>query len=126
MLRDLLLDAVEDRLRQTAGVGLGLHHQRRHGRDEHGLRHPRLAVPRQVAHHLAATGRVPDVHGVVQVEVLGERGQVVGVVVHVVAVGGLARPAVAAPVVRHDPVALLQEEQQAARPSRRTTTASRG
>jgi hypothetical protein len=63
-------------------------------------------------HDLAAAGGVPDVDGVVQVEVGGERRQVVGVVVHVVAVGDLGGPAVPAPVVRDDPVPLLQEEHQ--------------
>ena len=60
---------------------------------------------------LATAGGVPDVDGVVQVEVFDDRGEVVGVVVHVVAVGGLRGAAVAAPVVGDDPVAVLQEEQ---------------
>jgi hypothetical protein len=51
-------------------------------------------------------------HGLAQVEMLDHGGQVVGVVVHVVAVAGLAGASVAPAVGRHDPVALAQEEQQ--------------
>ena len=69
-----------------------------------------LTVPGDVVHDLAATGRVPDVDRVVQVEVRGQGGQVVGVVVHVVAVAGLGGAAVAAAVVRDDAVTVLQEE----------------
>ena len=64
-----------------------------------------------VAGRLAAAGRVADVDRVAQVEVLDDRGGVGGVVVHVVPVADLARPAVAAPVVGDDAVALLDEEE---------------
>ena len=60
----------------------------------------------------AATGGVPDVDGVVQVELFDHRAQVGGVVVHVMAVAGLGGAAVPAAVVRDHAVALLQEEQQ--------------
>ena len=106
------LQVVEHALRQTAGVRLGLHHQRRHRADQHGLRRRGLAVAGDVVRDLAAAGRVADVHRVVEIEVRGQRRQVVGVVVHVVAVTGLRRTAVPAPVVGDDPVAVLQEEQQ--------------
>ena len=89
-----------------------LHHERRHRTDEDRLGHPVLAVAGDVAHHLAPAGRVADVHGVVEVEVRDYRGQVVGVVVHVVPVAGLGRAAVAPAVGGHDPVALTQEEQE--------------
>ena len=62
-----------------------------------------------VARHLAAGG-VPDVDGVVQVEVLGQAGKVVGVVVHVVALTGLRGAAVPAPVMGDHAVAVVQEE----------------
>jgi hypothetical protein len=54
---------------------------------------------------------VPDVDGVMQVEMLGQVGQVIGVVVHVVAVGDLRGAAMPAPVVCDHPVATLQEEE---------------
>ena len=50
-----------------------------------------------------------DVDGVAQVEVLDDRGDVGGIVVHVVAVADLARSAVAAPVMGDDAIALLEE-----------------
>ena len=85
-----------------------------------------LAVAGQVADHLTAAGGVPDVDGVVQIEVLDQRGEVVGVVVQVVPAGGLGGAAVAAPVVGDDPVALGQEEQHLVVPVVATTAASRG
>ena len=51
------------------------------------LRHPALAVAREVVHHLAAAGGMADMDGVLQVEMRGHRREVVGVVIHVVAVG---------------------------------------
>jgi hypothetical protein len=64
-----------------------------------------------VAGDLPAAGGVPDVHGLLQVQGLDERGEVVGVGVHVVAVPGLARAAVAAAVVRDHPEAVLAQEE---------------
>ena len=64
----------------------------------------------EVARHLPATGRVPDVDGVVQVKVLDQIGEVVRVVVHVVAFADLRGAAVPAPVMSDHPVAVLQEE----------------
>ena len=90
----------------------GLQHERRHGADEHQpWRRGPAAVPRDVARRLAAAGRMADVDGVAQVEVLDDRGGIGGVVVHVVAVADLARAAVAAPVVGDDAIALAEEEE---------------
>jgi hypothetical protein len=110
-LRHLGLEAVEHALRQAPGVGFGLHHERRHRTDQDGFRDAALTVPGDVAHHLAPTCRVADVHGVMQIEVLGHRGQVVGVVIHVVTIASLSGAAVPAPVVGDDTIAVLQEEQ---------------
>jgi hypothetical protein len=52
-----------------------------------------------------------DVDGVVKVEMPGDRGQVVGVVVHVVTIGSLGGAAVSTPVGSNDPVAMVEEEQ---------------
>jgi hypothetical protein len=79
-----------------------------------------------VARHLATTGGVPDVDGVVEVKVLGAVGQVVGIVVHVVALADLRRTAMPAPVVGHDPVAVVQEEEHFGRPSRQPIAANHG
>ena len=59
--------------------------------------------------HLAA-GRMADVNRVLQVEMVGDGLQIVGIVVEVVAIGYLRRPAVAAPVVRDDTVTFGKEE----------------
>ena len=52
--------------------------------------HPALAVPRQIVHHLAAAGGMADVNGVLQVEMRGHGRKVVRIMIHVVAVAGLA------------------------------------
>ena len=48
-------------------------------------------MARQIVHHLAAAGGMADMDGVLQVEMRGHRREVVGIMVHVVAVGDLAR-----------------------------------
>ena len=96
---ELRLEVVEHALGQALRVGVGLHHERRHRADDRGLGDAALAVAGEVVHDLAAAGGVPDVDGVVQVEVVDHGGEVVGVVVHVVAVGDLGRAPVTAPVV---------------------------
>ena len=68
------------------------------------------AVAADVARDLAAARRVADVDRVLQVERFDERREVVGVGVHVVAVPGLARAAVAAAVVRDAAVAVRRQE----------------
>ena len=62
--------------------------------------------------NLAAARAVPDVDRVAQVEVLDDRQQVVGVVVHVVTLADLGRTAVATPIVGDDAIALVEEEEQ--------------
>ena len=62
-------------------------------------------------HNFAAAGRMADVHGVLEVEMCSECGQVVGVMIHVMAVTGLARAAMASAVVGDDAIAVMEEEQ---------------
>ena len=106
--------AVEDLERQAAGIGGRLDHERRHRADEDRLGHATLraagAVAADVARDLAAARRVPDVDGVLQVERLGERDEVVGVGVHLVAVPGLGRSPVSAAVVGDAAKAARREE----------------
>ena len=80
----------------------------------------------QVADHLTAAGRVPDVDRVVQIEMLDHRRQIVGVVVDVVAVAGLSGPPVPAPVGGDHAVAVAPRRTASGCPSRRTKAASRG
>src|SRR5690606_18079436 len=57
-------------------------------------------------------GRVADVHGIAEIEVIGERSCIGRVVVHVVAVVDVSRPAVSATVVCNDAIAALDEVEQ--------------
>ena len=59
-------------------------------------------MPRQEVHDLAAAGRMADMHGALEIEMGDNRREIVGVVVHVMAVGHLGRAAMAAPVVGDD------------------------
>ena len=46
-----------------------------------------------------------------QIEMRRHRREIVGIMIHVVAVADLARAAVAAPVMRDDAIAVIEEEQ---------------
>src|SRR5213593_4376131 len=106
---ELLPETVKYLDRQAARIGWRLHHDRRHGADEHQLGDTALAVARDIVRRFAAAGRMANVDGVAQIEMRDDRGGVRGVVVHVVTIADLARPAMAASVMRNDAVALLQE-----------------
>ena len=84
------LQIVEHALGQAFWIRLRLHHQRRHRGDERGFGCALFTVAAQEPGNFAAAGGVSDVYDVVQVEVFDDGEQVVGVVVGVVAVGGLA------------------------------------
>ena len=55
-----------------------------------------------IMHHLAAAGGMADVNGVLQVEMRGHGREIVGIMIHVVAVADLAGAAVAAAVMGDD------------------------
>jgi hypothetical protein len=86
---ELGLQIVEDALRQTARVGISLHHERSDRADEHRFRDPALPVSGDVAHDLTTAGRVADMNGVLEIEMCSDRGQVIGVMVHIVTITGL-------------------------------------
>src|SRR5260370_22843153 len=69
-------------------------------------------MPTQIARHLTAAGGMADMDGVFQVEMRRKSGQVVGVMVHIVALGGLSGATMATAVVGDHAVAPMQEEQQ--------------
>ena len=108
---ELRLKVIEDRFGQPERIGRRLQHQRRDRADDRRLGHAAFAVARDVVDHFAAAGGMADVDGLLEVEMFGERGQIVGVMIHVVAVIGLGGTAVPAPVVGDDAIALLEEEQ---------------
>ena len=73
--------------------------------------HPAFAVPCDIMHHFAATGRMADVDSVLQIEMRRHRRKVIGIVIHVVAVADLGGAAVAAAVMGDDAIAVVEEEQ---------------
>jgi hypothetical protein len=93
-------------------IGRRLDHQRRNRADERCLRHAIRAMPRDVADYFAAAGRVTDMHGILEVQVRGQRRQVIGIVIHIVTVCRLARASMAAAVMGDDPIAAIQEENE--------------
>src|SRR5262249_50853000 len=105
----LLAKTVERLDWRTARIARRLHHDRRHSADEHQLGDAAFAVAGEVSSCLAAAGRMADVDSVAQVEVLDDGGGVGGIMVHVVAVADLARPAVSASVVGDDAIAVPDE-----------------
>src|SRR5262249_11907166 len=64
-----------------------------------------------VAGNFAATGGVTDMDGIAKIKVLGDRGRVGRIVVHVVPVRHLARAAMAATVDADHAIAMLDEEE---------------
>src|ERR1700692_4858581 len=49
--------------------------------------------------------------GIFQVEMRRKSRQVIGIMVHIVAVGGLSRTAMPAAIMGYNPIAMMQEEQ---------------
>ena len=68
-------------------------------------------MTRQITHNLAAAGRVAHMDGMLEIKVGGQRREVIGIVIHIMAVGGLARAPVTPPIMRDHSIAVLQEEQ---------------
>jgi len=113
-------DLVEHLPRQAAGIGRRLQHQRWDGRDQRGLGHPFCAVPADIASDFAATRGKADQDGALQVERFDELREVVGIRVHLVAIPGLARPAMAATVMANAAIAVVGKEQHLRLPAIRT------
>src|SRR6516164_7330349 len=68
-------------------------------------------MPCDITRDLPPAGRVADMDGVAEVQMLDDGSRVGGVVVHIVAVRHLARPPVAAAINADHPVALLDKKQ---------------
>ena len=71
-------------------------------------------MPADETGYFAAAGGVADHRDVLEVEVLEELEQVVGVGVHVVSVPGLAAAAVTTAIVSYDTTAFRREEEDLA------------
>lgn len=104
-------EGIKDLHRHTDRIRIGLDHARRDGRHQHGLRDPAGAMSTEESSHLAAAGGMADHDGVLEIELFENLVQVVRVRVHVVAVPGLGRTPVAAPVVGDDAIAFAGEEE---------------
>src|SRR4029453_4709785 len=105
------LHVVEYRFGQAERIGRSLHHQRWHGTDDRRLRHVLIPMTAETTPHLPAAGRGADVNCILQVEMVSDGLQIVGIVVEVVAVGYLRRTTVPAPVVSDDPITFREEKQ---------------
>src|SRR5213595_3373768 len=64
----------------------------------------------EIMHHLAAAGRMADVNRILEVEMIGDSLQIVGIVVHVVSAAGLSRATMSAPISRNDAKAFADEK----------------
>src|SRR3989442_6096219 len=97
---------------RAAWIGRRLEHQRGYGAHQHSLSEALCAVAADVASHLAAAHGMTDQHRLVQIKCVDERRQVVSVVVHVVAVPGLAGSAMAATVMGDGAIAVGGHEER--------------
>src|SRR4029078_7680556 len=84
--------------------------QRRHSANDRRLRHALVAMTSEITHHLAAAGRVADVDRILEVEMIRDGLQIVGIVVHVVPVAGLSRATMSTPVSRNDAETFAEEK----------------
>src|SRR6266849_4593037 len=64
----------------------------------------------EIMHHLAAAGRMTDVNRILQVEMIGDGLQIVGIVIHVVPAAGLTRATMSTPVSRNDAETFADEK----------------
>src|SRR6266851_8754843 len=61
-------------------------------------------------HHLATAGRMADVNRVLQVEMVGDCLEIIGVVIHVVTTAGLSRAAMSTAISCNDAKTFAEEE----------------
>jgi len=67
-------------------------------------------VSGDVVHDLTPAGGVSDVDCILEIQVRRDRRKIVGIVIHVVSVGGLSRASMAATIVRNDAISVTQKE----------------
>jgi hypothetical protein len=53
---------------------------------------------------------MPNVNGVFEIKMFGQRGKIGSIMIHIVAATGLARAPVPAAVMCDDPIAVMKEE----------------
>ena len=69
------------------------------------------AMPADIAGDLAATRRKPEEADALEVKGLNQFCEIVGIIIHVIALPGLAGPTVAAPVMGDDAVTVVGKEE---------------
>src|SRR5205823_12334161 len=70
----------------------------------------RVAMTAEIMHHLAATGGMANVNRVLQLEMVGNGLQIIGIMIHVVTVAGLSRATMSAPIGRNDAETFAEEK----------------
>jgi hypothetical protein len=68
-------------------------------------------VAGEIANHFSAAGGMADMDRIFQIKMRGNRSEVIGVVIQIVAVADLCRAAVAAAIVGNHAIAVIEEEQ---------------
>src|SRR5208283_3059735 len=68
-------------------------------------------MPRDVADDLTPAGGMTDHGCIFEIEMVHQLGKILGVLIHVVALPGLARASMAAAIVGDNPIASLSEKQ---------------
>ena len=84
---------------------------RGNGADQHRLANTARAVPTYVSNHFPAAGRMPDMNRILQVQRLGQFGEVVCECVKVIALPRLAGSTMPTPVCSDNPVSVRCEEE---------------
>src|SRR5205823_3908219 len=64
----------------------------------------------EITHHLAAAGRMADVNRILEVEMIGDGLQIIGIVIHVMSVAGLTRATMSAAISCDDAETFAEEE----------------
>src|SRR5438876_12163505 len=64
----------------------------------------------EITHYLAAARGMADVNRIFQVEMIGDRLQIIGIVVHVVSAAGLSRATMSAPIRGNDAETFAEEK----------------
>jgi hypothetical protein len=104
-------DAVEHFERRAFGVSLCLQHQGRHDADQHHFRDPLRAVAADIAHNFPAAHRMPDDNDVPEVQSDDQLSEIIGKLVHIVAVPRLVGSAMTTAIMGNNPVSMLTKKQ---------------
>src|SRR5262245_34156533 len=68
-------------------------------------------MPSEIVYHLATAGRMANVNRILQVQMIGDGLQIVGIMVHVMSAAGLSRATMSASIGGDDTITFGEEEQ---------------